>query len=381
MSSAKINHHKIPVMLEQFQNPNKVFHHADRIVDIMKMGDTHPVHLTIGFTNYCNHKCSWCYINWNQAGKLSDRSGTTNPRVPKAVNASSRLIEAVGEAKRMGLKSVTIVGDGEPTMHPKFIEMLSSLYKLKLDIGIYTNLSTKNPEVLQSLIDNCFFIRGSVDAARAEVHEKMHGTDDFNLVIENIKHLIRMRNSDKTPAIGIQYVVNHHNCDDLPYAAKFYRDLGVDYLTIKPAYKNILNPSHEENKLTSEYLLPLLRQAKTFEADGYSVFIKESQFYESLDFVNNDARYYKKCYATPLSPYLDEDGSVEMCGNLKGRGFTMGNINEQSFSEIWSSEKRRGCIDKIDLYKCPAGCRLDPLNKVLWDAINPDDSTIHKNFL
>lgn len=381
MGEKKVHNGRIPIMLEGFQNPKKVFHHADRVLEIMETGDTRPVHLTIGFTNYCNHKCSWCYINWHQAGKLSERSGTANPRVKKAVNASSRLVEAVKEAKEMGLKSVTIVGDGEPTIHPKFVEMLSSLYELNIDIGIFTNLSTKSPDVLQSLVDKCFFIRGSIDAARPDAHEKMHGANDFNHVIDNIRKLINLRGVRETPVIGVQYVVNHHNCDDLPFAAKFYRELGVNYLTIKPAYKNILNPMHEENKLTSDYLLPLLRAAKTYETSSYRVFIKESQFYETLDFVNNDARYYKKCLATALSPYLDEDGSVEMCGNLKGRGFTMGNIYDNSFSEIWASGQRRGCIDKIDLHKCPAGCRLDPLNKVLWDAINPDDSSTHKNFL
>jgi cyclic pyranopterin phosphate synthase len=372
---------KIPVMLDDFQDPRKVFHHIDRVHELATTGDTRPVHMTIGLTNYCNHKCSWCYINWHQAGKLSDRSGYEGEKPKKAINASWRIIEAVGEARQLGLKAVTIVGDGEPTMHNRFVDMLNALGDMGLDIGIFTNMSTHKPEVLEALVKHCFFLRCSIDAARPEVHAAMHGTDDFDLVIANLRQAVKLRGASAAPVIGVQYVTNHHNYMDLPYAAQFYRDLGIDYMTIKPAYKNELNAAHEENELTPELAFPYMRQAKEFETDRFKVYAKTSQFLESLQFKTNDARYYKKCLATPFSPYLDEDGTVEMCGNLKGRGFSVGNVFDNSFQEIWSSERRKGCMSKIDLYKCPAGCKLDPLNKVLWDALYPDDERVHKNFV
>lgn len=379
--AALIARGRIPVTLEDFQDPRKVFHHADRVQELATTGDTRPVHMTIGLTNYCNHKCSWCYINWHQAGKLSERSGYEGPKVKKAINADWRLIEAVGEARELGLKAVTIVGDGEPTMHTRFVDMLEALAGMQLDVGIFTNMSTHKPETLEALVRHCFFLRCSIDAARPEVHKAMHGTDDFDLVIGNLRKVVAMRGTSPRPVIGVQYVTNHHNYRDLPYAAQFYRDIGVDYISIKPAYKNTLNPAHEENELDTGEAIRHMRQAKAFETDRFKVYAKTSQFLETLEFETNDARYYKKCLATPLSPYLDEDGSVEMCGNLKGRGFTLGNINENSFQAIWNSERRKECLAKIDLYKCPAGCKLDPLNKVLWDALYPDNDRVHKNFV
>jgi radical SAM protein with 4Fe4S-binding SPASM domain len=379
--AALIRRGKIPVMLEDFQDPHKVFHHIDRVHELATTGDTRPVHMTIGLTNYCNHKCNWCYINWHQAGKLSERSGYEGEKVHKAINADWRLIDAVREAKEIGLKAVTIVGDGEPTMHPRFVEMFDALAQMGLDIGIFTNMSTRKPEVLEALVKHCFFLRCSIDAARPEVHAAMHGTDDFELVIANLVEVVKRRGSSSFPVIGVQYVTNHHNYADLPYAAQFYRGIGVDYMSIKPAYKNALNAAHEENELDINVALRYMREAKAFDTETFKVYAKTSQFLESLEFETNDARYYKKCLATPLSPYLDEDGKVEMCGNLKGRGFTVGNVYESSFQDIWNSERRKSCMSKIDLHKCPAGCKLDPLNKVLWDALNPEDERIHKNFV
>lgn len=368
--------------LEDFQDPHKIFHHIDRVFELRKDGDTRPVHMTIGLTNYCNHKCPWCYINWSQAGRASERSGSDKASAERrAVNADWRLIEAVGEAAAIGLKAVTIVGDGEPTLHKRFVEILERLSGYGLDIGIFTNMSSNRPEVIEALTKHCFFVRCSVDAARAEHHKLTHGTDDFDLVIANLRRVVELRGDRPYPIIGVQFVTNHWNYRDLPYAAEFFRDIGVDYMTIKPAYKNALNPAHPDNELDPREAFPFMREAQTRSTDHFKVYAKFSQFVEVLDYETNDGRYYKKCLATPLSPYLDEDGNVEMCGNLKGRGFTMGNIHESSFQEIWASERRKECLNRIDLHACPSGCRLDPLNKVLWDAFHPERDKVHPNFV
>jgi radical SAM protein with 4Fe4S-binding SPASM domain len=379
-AEARLADGRIPPNLEDFQDPHKIFHHVDRIYELWSTGDTRPVHMTIGLTNYCNHKCPWCYINWNQAGRLSERSGNGTPK-KKAINAGWRLIEAVGEARELGLKAVTIVGDGEPTLHLRFIDILEALSGFGLDIGIFTNMSTRKPELLEALVRYCFFVRCSIDAARAEVHRKSHEADDFDLVIANLERLIALRGGARFPIVGVQYVTNQWNYTDLPYAARLYRDIGVDYLTIKPAYKNELNPAHLENELKPEVAFQYMREAKKVENGRFKVYAKYSQFLEAIEYKTNDARYYKKCVATPLSPYLDEDGNVEMCGNLKGRGFTVGNVYESSFQDIWHSERRQECLKKIDLFKCPSGCKLDPLNKVLWDAFHPERDKAHPNFV
>ena len=99
-------------------------------------------------------------------------------------------------------------------------------------------------------------------------------------------------------------------------------------------YKNELNPAHEENSLNNEDVIPLLIEAKKLESENFKIYGKQSQFKEVLGNKYNNGVYYKKCNATPLSPYMDEDGSVELCGNLKGRGFKLGNIYEQSFRDL-----------------------------------------------
>ena len=53
-----------------------------------------------------------------------------------------------------------------------------------------------------------------------------------------------------------------------------------------------------------------------------------------------------------------------------------------SFKEIWESEQRQNCLKKINLSKCPVGCKLDPLNKTLWDTFeNTKNYDNHTNFV
>lgn len=367
----------LPGQLEDFLDARKIFSHPDRVYDLWKTGDTRPIHMTVGLTNYCNHKCPWCYINWAQAGK--NRIG--DETLIKGLNASWRIVEAVAEAKEMGLKAVTIVGDGEPLLHPRIAEILDAFGAMGLDIGIFSNLGKASEETLQALVRHCFFIRASIDAASADVHQQTHGGGDFETVIANLSRLLEIRAAKRPPVIGVQFVTNQWNFHQLPEAARLYRDLGVDYMSIKPAYKNVLSETHPTNEIDNRLVFSLMKEAESFSTDSFKVYAKYPQFVEVVEHLTNDARHYKKCLATPLSPYLDEDGNVEMCGNLKGRGFTLGNVNQSSFAEIWNSQRRQDCLSRIDLFACPSGCRLHPLNKALWDAFNPERLRRHPNFL
>jgi wyosine [tRNA(Phe)-imidazoG37] synthetase (radical SAM superfamily) len=74
-----------------------------------------------------------------------------------------------------GLKSVIIIGGGEPTVSPFFPEIVTLLKKNKIQIGIVSNGS--RPEVIRASINlftNSDWIRYSLDSSSNELFEKMH---------------------------------------------------------------------------------------------------------------------------------------------------------------------------------------------------------------
>ncbi|WP_035587155.1 radical SAM protein [Hippea jasoniae] len=343
---------------------SKLIYHYNKVKELLETGKTYPVHITVGLTNYCNHRCVWCYIDF-----AKDMKNRINANIDK-------MLDALKEAKEYGAKAITIVGDGESTLHPEFEVFLERVHGLGYDIGLFTNGSWKRSSITDAISKYCRFVRFSVDSCSKTTHTKTHLSNDFDLVIENIKSVVNKR--AKYLTVGVQFAFNQYNIDEIEKAAEFYKALNVDYISYKPVYKNELNTNHEENRLRSEIVNRKLQIAKKQENEKFKVYWKKWQI-EALIEKKTD-RGYKKCRAIWLSPYIDEDGNVEFCGNLKGRGFTIGNIYENKFSEIWGSKEHLNKVKQIDLSKCPIGCKLHALNLKLESIVNPNPND-HVNFI
>ena len=81
--------------------------------------------------------------------------------------------------------------------------------------------------------------------------------------------------------------------------------------------------------------------------------------------------------------HIDSKGNVWPCVAHIGDGdFFFGNINEQSFDEIWEGEQRQKALkllDDKDLSSiCQSACRLDEINKYLNEIRHPG---AHVNFI
>ncbi len=62
--------------------------------------------------------------------------------------------------------------------------------------------------------------------------------------------------------------------------------------------------------------------------------------------------------------------------------FYYGNINDESFETIWNGEKRKKSLEyvnkELDTSRCRVNCRMDKINKYLWNLKHPVD---HVNFI
>jgi Predicted Fe-S oxidoreductases len=78
-------------------------------------------------TYACNHKCPHClYAGWN--------NGHHYPY--------EEFKSLIGQLSDIGVKGIEFCGGGEPTLYPKFREIIEYAIKLNMDLGILTNGST-----------------------------------------------------------------------------------------------------------------------------------------------------------------------------------------------------------------------------------------------
>jgi len=350
----------------------KVFYHIDQLYDFYKNEDTYPVHLTIGLTSFCNHKCLFCYADYE----------TSNPHKNFTID-SDRLLRIIQEAYQCGLKSISLVGTGEPLLHSEIVKIIRGIRTTGIDLAIYTNgVMLKRMDILDAVLDCCTWIRISINAANADEHEKVHQVQgDFDLIVENIFRMVKLRNKrgQTFPTIGCQFVAYEDNFKSIFDAAKLWKKIGVDYFAIKPMYrqeKNAYKPMIIENYSSAE---ALMRKTTELTDDRYHVYAKFDQFKEVL--FQDKNRGYDKCYGHAFTSAILADGHFYLCGNLHSEDqYSFGCIYKNNFMEIWQSEKRKQVVEAINLKNCPVRCRNHPLNLILWDLKHPDPA-IHPNFL
>src|SRR5207245_2591378 len=102
------------------------------------------------------------------------------------------------------------------------------------------------------------------------------------------------------------------------------------------------------------------------ETENFKVVFRWKAF---LDY-EEESRSYERCLATPTSwAYLQSDGMVISCAaHNSNPDFDLGNINQQTFAEIWWGDSRRRHIEfmkKFDISICRKNCRMHNTNEAL----------------
>src|SRR3989339_632819 len=341
-------------------NFEKILFHPETLSQYMQTGIFHPYHMSIGLISSCNHACQWCYVDFAKQNILIE---------------PDLLLTALSDAqKSWGLKAITIVGMGEPTLHPQFVSIIKSIRMMEIEIGLFTNGSRLSGDTAKALLD-ATFVRISLDAATPETHGRCHGTDDFARIIDNIRDFVQQKRPSSLPTVGIQFAACQLNKKDIIPMADLAISLGVDYLSYKPVYKNRHNPDHPANEMAFEEAAALLGEAKKRENKHLKIYTKLNQFHDVLE---DGFRTYTKCRAHSVSPYIEEDGSIAFCGNLYPDSI-IGNLHAQSLTDIWYGDRHRRLIKNIDMKNCVQGCKYHRLN-MIFDELFHYDSQLHMNF-
>ncbi|MBI4686997.1 MAG: radical SAM protein [Nitrospirae bacterium] len=104
--------------------PLKVLLDKELVSYAQTYGRLLPVHVQILPTNKCNLKCSFC--------SCSER----NKNLEIDIGLAKMIID---RCKRLGTKSVTITGGGEPLLYSQFDELIDCFAEKNIKIGLVTN--------------------------------------------------------------------------------------------------------------------------------------------------------------------------------------------------------------------------------------------------
>ncbi len=357
----------------------KIAYFPEHLKCLVAGEEAYPVHVQIGPTNFCNHDCTFCYA----ARTMFDAKGVGRSRIDV-----SRLMEVMDEMKLHGLRAATLVGAGEPTLHPEIAEIIEGLGERGIEVAMFTNGSCITERTAKAIADYCTFVRFSLTGASKEVHDLVHANGDFDRVVENIDRIVKARHR-RLPTLGSQFVLASYSAKDLVKGAKLSKALGLDYYEIKPCYEAPGKPNQLENTLTYDESAELMAEAQQFEDDRFKVYAKYDQ--AQTVFINLDDRQYDDCPGHKSTAVLEADLEMYICVNQKIPDYSFGNLRDQSFEQIWKSERRQEVLRKLNVHECLPRCRQDPLNKIVHEIrmgtrmipvnLPPPEPEQHINFI
>lgn len=370
------NGHTFKNKREKFQlDGHKLIYHLDNVHKWQKGERIAPIHIDMGLTKFCNVACIYCI-------------GVTQGMTKGVMIERNALLRFIDDCGRLGVKSISFIGDGEPTLNPAMYDAIIRAKNHGIDVGIGTNGLLIDMDRAHDILANSTFIRINLSSAEPDNFQKIHQVkaEKFNMLIEKIKDLVKINKENHYGCtIGIQMVLIPENFDQVIKLAKLGAKIGVDYLQVKQCSDT---EYHEigVNYKDYEKVQDILKEAENFSNEDYVVKVKWNKINISneTNVYNHGFRKYDICYGTPFLGQISGNGKVYPCGPFFGKErFCMGDINKESYYDIIKGDKYWGVhqdiVDNVDVhFDCTIGCRQDYINKFIWDLKNPPE---HVNFI
>ena len=302
----------------------KIGWHSERVAAWERGERIAPITIDMALTRACNYSCGFCYAMFQE-----------NER--KVINKKN-IFDFLDDCAEIGVKGISLVSDGESTISPVFTEACKYGYELGLSMAVGTNgfvlTRNKSAEILPYLT----YLRINFSAGERKRYAEIMGTKEksFDRVCENIKDMVRIKKENNLKCtIGMQMVLMPKDADQIIPLAKLGKELRPDYAIIKHCSDN------EDGDLGIEYdayekLYDKLREAETYSDETYKVVIKWSKIGDK------GLRSYQRCYGTPFMLQISGSGLIAPCGMLfndRYKKFHIGNITQERFKDIWSSDR------------------------------------------
>jgi len=362
------------------QSRFKLFNNLDRVLRWVETGRAFPILVNMTLTNRCNHRCPLC----TSREYLDDRTMPT---------ADAKRI--IAEVARLGAKAIGLGGGGDPTCHPDLAEVISYIASQGLEVCLTTNGQLLNSEIIQAAVRHCTWIRVSLDADSPATYKKTHGmeAESFSRVIENIGALVaEKRRTASEVTLGNTYLVGPHTLSGAYAATAKVRDLGMDYMRLRPFFEwdqTAADPSSTETdgfgrprpsrayaakQAFQEEMLIELARCESLTNDSFLASYPKDR---ALAPGEHPVRLHRACYVHHFQTVVAADLHLYPCCMLEDNAkYSLGCVKDQSVEALWNSESRKQAYGRIDFSDCPNPCMLEKHNELLWalkhNELKPD---------
>ncbi len=287
----------------------------------MKAGETllksKPQRFVFEMTNACNLNCVMCGRNVKHFR-------------PAHFNIDwLRKLESVAGS----VEEVTLMGWGEPTMHPQFTDFLRWAENFGMRKYFCTNgikLGELTPAIFENKVD---VIAISMDAANHELNSSIRRGADFNVIVNNLKKIVSEKKRIGTPWPYMNFVTTlmKKNLNEFPKIVQLAAEIGLD--EAKGVFLTVFDEA-----MASESLYNSMNEVKEVFDEAYRIASDTGVKLKIPHLCGEDPAkdaYHKPCYTAWRDFFLGSDGYVRPCMSTPLKFFHIDNY--ETFDEMWNS--------------------------------------------
>ncbi|WP_297438056.1 tungsten cofactor oxidoreductase radical SAM maturase [Thermococcus sp.] len=284
-------------------------------------------YLYIEITNRCNLHCEMCFKQY-----WEDREGDMEWEL---------FLKILDDAEEFpDLEMIYLGGIGEPTVHPRFLDMVTEVKKRGFALGMSTNGFLLTKERIRRLVElETDLIYISLDTIPTQTTRLGHimpsvAVDRIKLIQETKREMGKY-----FPHVGVEVVASKENYEHLPDIARFLGEVGIDSLLIS----NIV-PIRREHSGTIVYdgsvdMDSVVKELQSIYG-GFVLRLPEFKLRTErhCDFVENKTTVIRwDGEVSPCYRLLHTYPEVVFGREKKVLAHSFGNVKDKSLKDIWTS--------------------------------------------
>jgi radical SAM protein with 4Fe4S-binding SPASM domain len=280
--------------------------------------DSKPRRLVFELTNVCNLNCVMCGRNAADFTPTMFRLDWFNWFEP--------LMDTIEE--------VTLMGWGEPTIHPDFTKMLEIINRHSARKYFCTNGMALDKLTDAIFKNNVDVFAVSVDGATCETNGRIRRGSDLDKITRDLERIVRIKkeNGLSYPYINFVFCAMKSNIRELPDLIRLASKIGIE--EVKVVYLTVFEESLRSESLWNDMGLvsDVFHQAEAL-GDELGILLK---FPHICGEDPAGEKNHKDCFVAWRDFYLGSDGYVRPCMSTPVKFFRF-DMNK-SFDEMWNDE-------------------------------------------
>lgn len=300
--------------------------------------ESYPRRLVFELTNACNLNCIMCGRN------AADFKPTVFDM--DVFRSFEPLMDTVEE--------VTLMGWGEPTIHPNFIEMLEIINKHSARKYFCSN-GMNLKKIKNAIFDyNVDVFAVSLDGATDETNSRIRRGSKIDQITEDLKDIVRIKKERglKYPWINFVFCAMRSNIRELPDLVRLAAEIGIE--EVKVVYLTVFGEDlMNESLWGQEELVKEVFEEAIRVGNELGILLKLPH-YVGEDVAGD--KLHKDCFVSWRDFFLGSDGYVRPCMSTPIHFFEYD--KNKDFMEMWNApeyQKYRADVNNSERMDSP--CR------------------------